>query len=372
MIYRKYGNTGLDVSVIGFGGMRFPDQENVEQASTLVKAAYDAGINYFDTAIGYGKSEELFGAAFKEMKKTRAQKPFYVSSKTFAADESSVRKDLETSLTRMGLDYLDFYHVWCLISPQAWKERQAGGVLKAFEKIKAEGLVKHIVVSTHMSGDDSAAMFDDYPFDGVLLGYSAMNFSYRESAVAAAAAKKMGVVVMNPLGGGIIPQNPDRFGFVKTQKDETVVEGALRFLVNDPRISVVLVGLSTLDQLAQTVKAVDGFKPISPEAIGEIRTNVKAAFNEMCTGCQYCDGCPENIPIPKLMDAYNHYMISGNADDMVNRLKWHWSINPSDAYWKKCVECGKCEGECTQHLSIIKRLKEMTTLIDAHVVAHPQ
>lgn len=358
MIYRAYGRLGFDVSAIGFGGMRFPDGDDVDGAATLVKAAYDAGINYFDTAIGYGKSEERFGAAFKEMLKTREARPFYVSSKTFAADESSVRKELDTSLKRMGLDYLDFYHVWCVLSPAAWKERKAKGVLQAFEKVKAEGLIKHIVVSTHMAGTDIGSMLNDYPFDGILLGYSAMNYAYREAGIAAAAAKGMGVVVMNPLGGGIIPRHADRFGFVKSRPEETVVEGALRFLLNDPRITVALVGFSTLQQLAEAIRAVDGFQPIAESKIKQIREGVREAFNELCTGCRYCDQCPEEIPIPKLMDAYNQYMLSGNTQDMINRLRWHWGIL-SDSPWKRCVECGKCEAECTQHLPIIQRLKEI-------------
>lgn len=103
MIYRKYGKTDMKVSAIGFGGMRFEDQEDVDTCASLVKACYDAGINYFDTASGYGKSEELLGVAFKEMKKTRAEKPFYVSTKTFGTETKTIRKDLETSLERMAI-----------------------------------------------------------------------------------------------------------------------------------------------------------------------------------------------------------------------------------------------------------------------------
>lgn len=369
MIYKPYGITGLKVSNIGFGGMRFRDQENVEQCTSLVKAAYDAGINYFDTAVGYGKSEELMGSAFREMKKTRAERPFYVSSKTTAADESSVRRDLETSLNRLGLDYLDFYHVWCILSPDAWKTRREKGVLRAFEKMKAEGLVHNISVSTHMTGNDIGAMLADYPFAGVLMGYSAMNHAYREAGVAAAAARRMGVVVMNPLGGGIIPGNPEKFAFVKTRPDETVVEGALRFLLNDPRITVVLVGLSDQQQLSEAIRAVDGFQSISDEQLAAMRDRVSAVFNEMCTGCGYCDKCPEGIPIPKLMDAYNHYLLSGKPQDLVNRLNWQWGISTSDAFWKHCVECGQCEEACTQHLSIIQRLKEISAEVDRLAVS---
>ncbi|MCX7934617.1 MAG: aldo/keto reductase, partial [Planctomycetota bacterium] len=120
MLYRPYGTTGLEVSAIGFGGMRMP--ADFDKAAALVQAAYEAGVNYFDTAIHYPNSEEIFGAAFKEMKKSRAQRPFYVATKTFGADESSVRKDLEVSLKRLGLERIDFYHIWCVLSPQAWQE----------------------------------------------------------------------------------------------------------------------------------------------------------------------------------------------------------------------------------------------------------
>jgi predicted aldo/keto reductase-like oxidoreductase len=344
--------------------MRFREQDGMEGGAALVRTAYDAGVNYFDTAIGYGKSEEIFGLAFKMMSQTRKERPFYVASKTFAADESSVRKELDISLKRMGLEYLDFYHVWCVMSPEAWRDRKSKGVLQAFEKIRGEGLIRNIVVSSHMTGADIGSMLDDYDFKAVLLGYSAMNFAYREAALEAAARKKMGVVVMNPLGGGVIPQNPDRFGFVKTRPDETVTTGAIRFLLNDRRISTVLVGFSTPEQVAEAVSAADGFRPIPPETIERIRAEVKSSFNEMCTGCGYCDDCPEKIPIPKLMDAYNHYMFSGNYQDILNRLNWHWGIQASDGSWNNCTECGQCESACTQHLPIIRRLKEIGAEID--------
>lgn len=369
MLTRPYGSTGKHVSAIGFGAMRFPDQNNVEACASLVKTAYDAGINYFDTAIGYGKSEELCGVAFAEMQKTRAQRPFYVATKTFAASETDVRRELETSLTRMKLPYVDFYHVWCVLSPDAWKERKAGGVLKAFEKMKAEGLVKHICVSSHMSGSDIGSVLEEYPFDGVLLGYSAMNFAFREAALEAAAKLNRGVVVMNPLGGGVIPQFPDRFAFVKTRPDETVVEGALRFLINDPRITVSLVGFSTVEQIREACRAVDGFQPIPPAKLAEIRASVKQAFNELCTGCQYCDDCPQGIPVPKFMDAYNQYMLQGKAQELVNRLKWHWGIQAETDYLQKCTECGQCEAACTQHLPIIQRLKEIRAELEKAVAA---
>jgi predicted aldo/keto reductase-like oxidoreductase len=365
MIYNEYGNTGTKISAISMGGMRFENPDDTDTCASLVQAAYESGINYFDTAPGYGKSEDLYGSALKEMLKTRKEKPFYVATKTFGETPSDVRKDLENSLKRMGLDYIDFYHVWCIMSLDSYHERVRNGVIREFEKMKAEGLIRHICVSTHMAGPDIKTMLSDYPFAGILLGYSIMNFAYRDEGVAAANSANMGVTVMNPLGGGIIPNNPDRFSFVKTKPEETVVEGALRFLINDSRITTSLVGFANKKQLAEAISAVNGFSKLKDNAVSNIRENLKKSFNELCTTCRYCDICPEKIPIPNLMEAFNHYILGNkNPDDLINRLKWHWGIEIEDDVFFRCTKCGICEKKCTQHLPIRERLKTIKTEIE--------
>ena len=361
MIYRSYGQTGIKVSVIGMGGMRFENDNNpkdMEAAVELVKAAYEAGINYFDTAPppGYGKSEEIIGTAFKEMKKTRAEKPFYAATKTNKSDPQLIRKELEGSLKRLNLEYIDFYHVWCVMSPEDYEGRKSKGALTEFERLKSEGLVKHICISTHMAGPDIAEALSDYPFDGVLLGYSAANFAYRQQGIEAAAKLNQGVVVMNPLGGGIIPQHPERFGFVKIGGEQSVVEGALRFLINEPRITVALAGLSNQEHLREAVSAINGFEPITVEGIRKIRDSLDKAFDQLCTCCRYCDNCPQGIAVPKLMDSYNQYALSGKTIDMINRLRWHWGISLDGDIAAECTQCGQCEEACTQKLPILARL----------------
>lgn len=365
MIYRTFGKTGVQVSALGFGGMRFADQSDVEGCSQLVQAAYDAGFTYFDTAPGYGQSEELFGVAFKAMNKTRAQRPFCVATKTLRAKPDEIRKELEQSLQRMGLDYIDFYHIWCVMSLQGYQRRKTEGALAAFEKLQQEGLIRHICVSSHMTGEDVSIMLRDYPFAGVLLGYSAMNFSYRERALQAAAQVNAGVVVMNPLGGGLIPQHPELFSFLKAQNDETVVQAGLRFLINDPRISVALVGLSNQQQLAEALTAVDGFKPIEDSRINAMKQNLKQSFAELCTGCGYCDQCPEGIPVPRLMDGFNHYLLNGGEKALLDRLAWHWSINKNDEILRKCTQCRLCEESCTQHLPVTERIAKIRAIADS-------
>ena len=367
MIYSKYGSTDVDVSAIGFGGMRFDSKADLDRCAELVKSAYDVGINYFDTAPAYPRSEEIFGIALKEMQKTRGTKPFYIATKSAKANPADVRRDIETSLKKLNLDYIDFYHLWCIITVEEYKTRRANGVLAEFEKLKSEGLIKHICISTHMTGADVEDVLKDYPFEGVLLGYSAMNFPYRDQGLQAASDLNRGLVVMNPLGGGLIPQNPERFGFLKTKENQTVTQAALHFLINDKRINVALVGFSNHDHLNEAVQAIETFAPIPDSRIQKIRDSLSDSLNEMCTSCCYCDKCPQKIPVPKLMDAYNHYMLSGKPQDAIDRLRWHWSIPPESNLLRICTECGRCEIDCTQKLPIIERIKELCAQADKYL-----
>ena len=368
MLYKTYGSTGIDLSVVGFGGMRFEKVDDPEISAGLVKAAYDAGINYFDTAPGYhgGKSEEVFGVAFEQMLKTRAERPFYVSTKTMADNPDSARQELERSLKRMRVDCIDFYHVWCILEPKAYAYRKSRGVLREFERMKNEGLIKRICVSTHMTGPDVAEMLADYPFEGVLLGYSIMNFAFRESGIDRASQLGKGVVVMNPLGGGIIPKHPELFDFVRMREGATVVEGALRFLINDRRITVALVGFGNQEHLREAISAVEGYEPIPEEMIRQVRNGLREGFNQMCTGCGYCKDCPQGIPVPKLMDAYNQQMITGNERSITDRLAWHWGMSTKGGGpWEECTECGLCEEQCTQKLPVRERIKAVAEAVEA-------
>jgi len=372
MIYNKYGSTDIEVSAIGFGGMRFGEEKNDDKCVELLKTAYEKGINYFDTAPAYEKSERLYGVAFQEMKKTRREKPFYVSTKTLKLDPASIRQELETSLKTMGLDHIDFYHVWCVRTLEDFLDRKQKGVIAEFEKLRDEGLIKHICMSAHATGPELQQIIDDYQFNGILLGYSIMNFKYRDEGIDAAAKLNRAIVVMNPLGGGGIPKNPDKFQFVKTRSDETVVEAALRFLINDPRITVALVGLSSLKQLNEALSAVDGFEPIPAEKIQQIRGQLDESFNQLCTCCRYCDLCPQQIPVPLLMDIYNHVILQGKNDIVIDLLKYYGGFDIGDNFLGNCTECGLCEKACTQKLNIRERLQFLRNKVEQYLNEHPE
>ncbi len=372
MLYRPYGSTGLQVSSLGFGGMRFADIDDVAACVKLLVRAYELGINYFDTAPGYfgGKSEERVGQAYAELGGARAKRPLYLATKSMAETPGEVRRELETSLKRLRTERVDFYHVWCVLSPEDFRTRERQGAVREFFKLQEEGLVRHVCVSSHMRGAEIAGLLREYPFAGALLGYNAANFAYREAALAGAAELGRGIAVMNPLGGGVLANFPERFGFLCTRPGESVVSGALRFLWSDPRISVALVGHDTLAHLEGTAALTENFQPLTANELAGLRAAVSEGMNSLCTGCGYCESCPQDLPIPQLMQSYDQYALHGRDErKLTQMLDWHWGILERGHNLDQCVECGQCESRCTQHLDIMARVKTARAAVERRLAA---
>lgn len=371
MYYKNYGDTGIKVSAIGMGTMRYDDEDvkagRLEKCAEVALYAHSKGINYFDTApfYCYDKSEEITGIALSQLKRDS----YFVSSKTNASTVASIngdnstivnaetfRRRLEQSLKRIKVDYLDFYHLWCLLNINSY-EKQHEQLYKFFEQAKAEGLIKNIAFSSHMQGDDLQKAVSDGHYKGMLIGYNPLNYRFRQSGISAAYQKNMGVVVMNPLGGGIIPQNPKEFEYLTKGTDLTAAQAALRFVASHKEITITLAGITNNSQVDDAVKAVENLQEYSIEEINKKYENDGLALNNLCTSCGYCNNCPVAIPIPKYMDAYNMKILNG---DVIDRLVEFWEVKVSDA--SNCIKCGKCETLCTQHLNIMERLNEIANM----------
>ena len=355
MIYRDYGTTGKKVSLLGFGGMRFAHIDDTDECIRIMVRAAEGGVNYFDTAPGYfeTKSEQVFGKALAELR--RRNLPYYVATKTFKTSEDTIRREIDAQLKRLDVNAIDFYHIWCITSLDNWAGRKKDGILDAFRKLKEQGLIKHICVSSHLIQEEINTLLMEGVFEGVLFGYSAYNFKTREKAFNAIRSKKLGAAIMNPLGGGIIPQHPELFGFI-IRPGQSAVESALHFLWDHKDISTTLVGIRSEQDIKEALSAMESFKPRKEAELAAIKEKADISLEGICTGCAYCDNCPQGIPIPRYMDAYNQKLLRDNGDKkMKERLLLHWEIPVSDA--GKCTECGQCENACTQHLPIIERLK---------------
>ncbi|MBI9020866.1 MAG: aldo/keto reductase [Verrucomicrobia bacterium] len=356
MIYRTYGQTGKKISAIGFGGMRFPEPKEIEKSAELVLYAHEKGITYFDTAPFYceDQSQQIFGRAFSRLPRDS----FVVSTKCGEADAAKVRRSLEESLDKLGVDKIDFFNVWGLRSGGDWETRKQGGAIDEMLKARDEGLIEHLVFSTHMTHAEAEEVFSKEVFEGVTLGYNAINFPFREQVVNSAGRHGLGVVTMNPLAGGLIPKHAERFDFIRSEDDPDVVSAALRFILSHPAVTCALVGFASPKEIDQAVAAVEAFRPLSAEHRETMKAQIEKSFEGLCTGCGYCLPCPQGLPIPRLMDAYNMRILQGSEPQHIaDRLKWHWGLTPEAA--EPCTACGACEKACTQHLPIIQRLKEI-------------
>lgn len=367
MYYKQYGNTDMKVSAIGLGTMRYDDEDilagRYEKCAEIPLYALEKGINYWDTAPFYchDKSEIVTGLALSQVKRSDVYVTSKVNLGTLQNDSSrdAFRKRLETSLERLKTDYIDFYHMWCMLSIESW-EKHMEALYEYFAEAKAEGLIRNIVFSSHMQGDEIEKVIQADKFKGMLLGYNALNYRFRQSGIRSAYENGMGVVVMNPLGGGMIPRNPDAFSYLTEGSDLTVPQAALRFVASHQEITVTLAGCTTKSHIDDAVKAVENLVEKPASEIVKSYEDRGVSLNDLCTGCAYCDDCPEGIEIPKFMDAYNESILSGEDKAALDRLDNHWGIPHSQA--SKCIACGKCERLCTQHLPIIERLKKISAL----------
>jgi len=368
MYYKEYGNTGIKVSAVGFGGMRFNEEDvkagRFEKCAEIPIYAFEKGINYWDTAPYYNEdhSETIHGIALSQVKRSE----LYISSKTnFGTlydepNRDNFRKRLESSLKRLQTDYIDFYHMWCMLNLESWQKHMEQ-IYRFFEDAKAEGLIRNIVFSSHMQGNDIEQVVDSQKFKGMLIGYNALNYRFRQSGINKAYESGMGVVAMNPLGGGTIPQDPEAFGYLTEGTDLTVAQAATRFVASHREITIALVGCETKEHVDDAVKAVVGLEERPAQEIVKAYETKGVSFNDLCTGCGYCKSCPVDIPIPKYMDAYNKYIFGKKeASVCTDHLKYHWGTDTEAA--KTCIACGICEQECTQHLPIVERLKEISKM----------
>ncbi|MBN2377994.1 MAG: aldo/keto reductase [Sedimentisphaerales bacterium] len=367
MIYKEYGKTGLKVSAVGFGGMQFDTEKDPQVNAQLLQYAWDRGINFFDTAPKYCKdqSEEIFGLAMQQMKSVRDK--FYVCSKSMPTEQDTAdkaRQAVEKSLQRLHLDKLDFFYIWCIRKMQHYELAMApGGQYQGLLMCKEQGLIDHIVLSTHLQGNAIEQILREQKVEGILAGINILNFPYRWQGVKTAYEMGYGVVAMNPLAGGLIPKNESELTFL-AQKGESPTDAALRFCISCPQIAVTLNGFTTEQHIDQACAVADKCKPFRQTDIDRISNNLSHQMNEICTGCGYClKDCPQNIPIAAYMQFYNDILLFGKSDEqMINAIDRHhnWGIlveRPAEA--ADCTQCGNCQEACTQHLNIIDRLKEI-------------
>jgi predicted aldo/keto reductase-like oxidoreductase len=364
---REFGKTGTVTSPLGFGAMRLPmlDKKtvDVERAVPLMTRAYDLGVNYFDTGKWYcgGDSERALGEALKGMDRSRVYvSTKYAMGKPTAAD---LREKFEASLLALNVDYIDFYHFWG-ISWHSFTTELAipGGPLEAFVRLKDEGLVRHLSFSFHSKPNDIPKLVDTGIFETMLCQYNLLDRS-NEAGIAYAAAKGLGVAIMGPVGGGRLGSPSEVVSqLLAGQQRVSSPELALRFVLSNPLVSVALSGMSSLQQLEENWATAARGDALTDEELDRIAYSVRENQRMMdlyCTGCKYCEPCPEDVNISEVFRCMNYHQVW----DLKEFAKHQYS-QIGESEWIKgkradaCTECGTCEDKCPQLISVVEQLRE--------------
>ncbi|MGQ9629668.1 MAG: aldo/keto reductase [bacterium] len=362
MQYRQLGNTGIKVSVLGFGCMRLPQKDGAvdeEEAIRMLRRAYELGVNYFDTAYVYHgqTSEVILGRAIKSMPRDK----IYISTKNHIQNDSSKewRGRLETSLKRLDTDYIDLY----LFHGINWKLYQENIKLPNFPmrealRAKEEGLIRHISFSFHDTPENLIKLIDTGDFETVTLQYNILDRS-NEGGIAYAKEKGMGVIVMGPVGGGRLGAPSEAIQKLIPGGVKSTAEMALRFVLSNPNVSVALSGMSTMKQLEENVVTASHTEALSAEErrrVEEMLEENKRLADLYCTGCNYCMPCPNGVDIPGNFRIMNYFRVYGLKE--YAQRQYNGKLREDDKWANACLECGECEPKCPQNIPIIKQLKE--------------
>lgn len=361
---------------LGFGTNRFSvknpaDSTEFEYAIEVVRAALDAGVSYFDVSHTYSNSmaQSICKAAFRQ---TKAPRHVTVkSSLLYDTTADDALRRTEDTLRILGVDHAFSFVLWNISSyEQFLKIMQKGGLYEGAVAAQKRGLVEHICFSSHAPPADIIKILNTDVFEGVTLSFSVLNKQVMEPILDCAKKRDIGVVVMNPLGGGLIPQQQAYFSFLQ-HSEESSVQAALRYVYAHPAVKIVLSGMSSLEELRENLGAFRNKDPEKAEdRIARVDSSVRS-INGFCTGCRYCDGCPKGINVYELMQAYNTTLFpQPNVLDKSSNSRLREDISICDYLNKTfgrfpadcinpCIKCGRCAERCTARLPIIQRIEEI-------------
>ena len=365
MEYRRFGSIDWQPSALGFGCMRFPvldaDNSRIDEklAAEMLLHAIDHGVNYIDTAYPYhgGTSEGFVGrtleGAYRDKVKLATKLPSWKIEK--AADFDFY---LNEQLDRLKTEQIDFYLLHAL-NTDYWENINRFGVLDWVEKAQADGRIKQIGFSFHDEYPVFKRIIDAYEkWDFCQIQYNFMDQAYQagKKGLQYAAARGIGVVIMEPLRGGRLIDPPKGIQEIwdRAEAQRTAAEWSLQWLWNQPEVSLVLSGMSTLEQVQENIASAStsGIGTLSNadlDLIAEAKKTYEGFQLVPCTNCGYCVPCPEGVDIPRILKIYNDGIMYDKVESAkADYLMWVPAENKADL----CVVCGECLDKCPQDIPI--------------------
>lgn len=373
MEYRNLERLGVSTSLLGFGCMRFPLNEDGSicepEAEKMLDTAIKAGVTYIDTAYPYhnGDSEPFLGRVLKKYNR----KDFFLATKLPIWNVKTLedaKRLFQEQLDRLQVDYIDFYLLHCL-DKEKWQTVLDLGLIPYFEEMKRQGKIRFFGFSFH----------DDYEVFETIATYRSWDFcqiqyNYIDTDIQAgdngyALTEKLGIplVIMEPVKGGSLAQLPEDVTepFKKARPDSSISSWALRWVASKPNVKVVLSGMSTMEQVEDNLHTFGNFEPLTQkesELVSQVAYAIKKRTKNGCTGCAYCMPCPFGVDIPKNFRIWNDLSMYGNKEKAKQAFFQELDVS---ARADQCKKCGKCETVCPQSIAIRENLKAAAKELNA-------
>ena len=363
-----------NVGKFGFGLMRLPrrfGRIDVKTFSRMVDLFLEAGFTYFDTARVYPGSE---AATRKALVSRYPRESFSIATKlnTLAAPTAGLaRKQFDTSLKNLGIEYVDNYLLHSLMK-QNYRTYEKFGLWDYVNGLKERGLVRNFGFSFHAGPDLLEEILTDHPdvdFVQLQINYADWENERITSRANYEVARAHGkpIVVMEPVKGGALANPPEA---VRALMDEAApgasyASWALRFAAGLDGIKAVLSGMSTVEQMEDNISFMRDFHPLDEREMDVIRQAREAMGSSKdipCTACHYCvEGCPRKILIPDVFAAMNKQLVGGQLAEA--KAAYREAVRKGN-FASACVKCGQCEAACPQHIDIIAQLRECANALE--------
>ena len=365
--YRKDPKNGNNLSILGFGCMRFP--RKAELADELITTAIRLGVNYFDTAHLYTGSEATLG---KILNKHGLREKVFIADKLphfKCKNASDIDRHFDESLKRLQTDYIDYYLIHNIGSVDAWERMLPIGIKEWIAGKKETGAIRNIGFSFHGKSVDFVPLLDVYEWDFCMIQYNYLNENYQAGTAGfnAIAERGMAVIVMEPLLGGNLasklPQKAIKM-FNEVVPGRSPAVWAFKWLWNKPGVTVAISGMTEIEHLKENVEAAKSSKAgcLTDEELAvyrEATAVISLAYKVPCTGCDYCMPCPKGVNIPASFGAYNMSYVVGYVSGMMLFINSTIGLGTDSSSPSLCNKCGVCVKKCPQEIDIPKRLRDV-------------
>lgn len=379
MVYRDFQE--IKLSGLGFGAMRLPvidgDDSNIDKPKVfeMVDKAMSEGINYYDTAWGYhnGNSEIVMGEALAKY----PRESFYIATKFPGYDLSNmskVKEIFEKQLEKTGMEYFDFYlfHNVCEMNINQYLDPKFG-IFDYLMEQKKNGRIKHLGFSCHGEMETLKRFIDAYgehmEFCQIQLNYFDWKFQDAKAKVDFLNEKGIPVWVMEPLRGGKLAKLDDKFEaeLKELRPDEAIPDWAFRFLQSTKGVTMVLSGMSNMQQLEDNIKTFKEDKPLNEKEMTALMSVVDRMLERKsipCTACHYCvSHCPQGLDIPHLISLYNEHFITIESGGFDFIAPMAISATPEEKRPASCLHCHSCEQVCPQQIKISDMMSDFVSEI---------